>query len=145
MDAHLYTSTVVGVLWSLLCLHSRCPAQLCRKKRLCLRCESARFTTDASRRVCVWQLQEAPMEEEKRAERAGPEPAFPSWAWQTQGSPAPFLPATATAASSGFSTAATTTGVDAATAARSVPPSLSGGPRQLFSGYQLQLRFPPTA
>ncbi|EER96101.1 hypothetical protein BDA96_02G087000 [Sorghum bicolor] len=90
-------------------------------------------------------LREAPMEEEKRAERAGPEPAFPSWAWQTQGSPAPFLPATATAASSGFSTAATTTGVDAATAARSVPPSLSGGPRQLFSGYQLQLRFPPTA
>lgn len=83
--------------------------------------------------------------EEKRAEPAGPhpQPAFPAWAWQMQGSPAPFLPATA--ASSGFSTAtATATGVDAATAAataRSVP---SGGPRQLFSGYQ-QLRFPPTA
>lgn len=78
--------------------------------------------------------------EEKRAEPAGPhpQPAFPAWAWQMQGSPAPFLPATA--ASSGFSTA-TATGVDAATAAGSVP---SGAPRQLFSGYQ-QLRFPPTA
>lgn len=78
--------------------------------------------------------------EEKRAEPAGPhpQPAFPAWAWQMQGSPAPFLPATA--ASSGFSTA-TATGVDAATAAGSVP---SGGPRQLFFGYQ-QLRFPPTA
>ncbi|CAD6226220.1 unnamed protein product [Miscanthus lutarioriparius] len=79
--------------------------------------------------------------EEKRAEPAGPhpQPVFPAWAWQMQGSPAPFLPATA--ASSGFSTA--TTGVDAAAgaAARSVP---SSGPRQLFSGYQ-QLRFPPTA
>ncbi|XP_066393547.1 APETALA2-like protein 3 isoform X2 [Miscanthus floridulus] len=80
-------------------------------------------------------LREAPMPmEEKRAE-----PAFPAWAWQMQGSPAPFLHATA--ASSGFSTA---TGVDAATGARSVQLPPSGGPRLLFSGYQ-QPRFPPTA
>lgn len=83
--------------------------------------------------------------EEKRAEPAGPQPQppFPVWAWQMQGFPAPFLSATAIAASSGFSTA-TATGVVAATAAggRSVPPPpLAGGPRP-FSGYQL--RFPPT-
>lgn len=81
--------------------------------------------------------------EEKRAEPAGPQPQppFPVWAWQMQGFPAPFLSATAIAASSGFSTA-TATGVVAATTAggRSVP--LAGGPRP-FSGYQL--RFPPTA
>ncbi|KAG2641052.1 hypothetical protein PVAP13_2KG144300 [Panicum virgatum] len=77
--------------------------------------------------------EEAPAATEKRPEPGpGPQASFPPWAWQMQGSPAPLLPA-ATAASSGFSTAA---GAPA--------PS---GPRPFAGrrGHHHQLRFPPTA
>ncbi|CAN6209746.1 unnamed protein product [Urochloa humidicola] len=81
-------------------------------------------------------LREAPpaaMEEKQRPVEPGPHPqAFPPWAWQMQGSPAPLLPATA--ASSGFSTAAT--------AGATPPPS---GSRPFAGRHHHQLRFPPTA
>ncbi|CAN6213605.1 unnamed protein product [Urochloa humidicola] len=71
-------------------------------------------------------------ETQQRPVEPGPQ-AFPPWAWQMQGSPAPLLPATA--ASSGFSTAATA----------GAPPPPSGV--RPFAGHHHhhQLRFPPTA
>ncbi|TKW31260.1 hypothetical protein SEVIR_2G093800v4 [Setaria viridis] len=79
-------------------------------------------------------LREAPGMENYRTVEPAPQ-AFPPWAWQMQGSPAPLLPATA--ASSGFSTAA------AAATAGVPPPPLGPGP---FAGrHHHQLRFPPTA